>query len=135
METLRRPSTIDNKIADLVTELLHASTRLHLTHLSVTGVGSFAAHKALNEIYESIADKADDIAEQYQGIIEKVLPYPTNFSNISLKTKEEALSYLRDLYQRVNEIQKIVPYSEIINQLDELKSMIDSAKYKLILLQ
>lgn len=54
-------------IAELITRLFHARTNAHLLHLGVTGPGSFAAHKALNEFYDSIVDLADSIAEGYQG--------------------------------------------------------------------
>jgi hypothetical protein len=39
----------------------------HRRHLSVTGVGSFAMHMTLGEFYNAIGEKADAIAEAYQG--------------------------------------------------------------------
>ena len=39
----------------------------HRRHLAVTGPGSFAAHSALGSFYDDIIDKADTIAEAYQG--------------------------------------------------------------------
>jgi DNA-binding ferritin-like protein len=134
IDRLKRPGSVDKEVADLVFELLHSSTKTHITHLLVTGTGSYAAHKALNEFYDDIVDLADDIAEQYQGVVEKVLDYPDVVSIPQLKTKEDAIVYLRGLYNRINILQSKIPYSEIINQLDEVKSLIGSTKYKLILL-
>jgi len=39
----------------------------HREHLKTTGTGSFARHSALGEFYEAIVEKADEIAEAYQG--------------------------------------------------------------------
>lgn len=39
----------------------------HRRHLSVTGPGSFAMHMTLGEFYNAIGEKADAIAEAYQG--------------------------------------------------------------------
>ena len=46
MNKLQRPgsmpmvSNIDKATADLVVEMMHAGTKLHIAHLLVTGVGS-----------------------------------------------------------------------------------------------
>jgi pyridoxal biosynthesis lyase PdxS len=47
----------------------------------------------------------------------------------------EALSHMKELYNEIQELQKIMPFSEIVNQLDEMKSLIASTKYKLMFLQ
>ena len=39
----------------------------HRRHLSVTGPGSYAMHSTLGDFYSAIGDKADAIAEAYQG--------------------------------------------------------------------
>ena len=49
-----KKNKVDSMTADLVEELMNASTSFHKLHLQVEGVGSFAAHKALNEIYEAL---------------------------------------------------------------------------------
>jgi hypothetical protein len=55
--------------------------------------------------------------------------YPTTLSSV-----DEAVQYLRDLSGKVDTLQKMMPFSEIVNQLDEVKSLIDSTKYKLLFL-
>lgn len=138
IQKLQRPglsnNSVDKATAELVVELMHAGTKLHIAHLLVSGVGSYAAHKALNEIYDALPDHADTIAEGYQGAAEKLLTYP-ELSLPTIKTKDEAVAYLRSLYTKVNSLQSIMPYSEIVNDLDNIKSDINSAKYKLIFLQ
>jgi DNA-binding ferritin-like protein len=127
-------SNVDKATSDLVVEMMNAGTKLHITHLLVTGVGSYAAHKALNDIYDALPDHADTIAEAYQGASEKLLAYG-EVSLPTIRTKDEAVSYLRSLYGKVNNLQSMMPYSEIVNELDNVKSSINSAKYKLIFLQ
>jgi DNA-binding ferritin-like protein len=122
----------DYKCGELVFELLHSATKTHIAHLLTT---SYAAHKALNEFYDEVVGHADDIAEQMQGITEKLLTYPESVNIPPIRTVEDAIVYLRGLYDRVNMVQNAVPYSEIINQLDEVKSLIASTKYKLIFLK
>ncbi len=119
--------------AALVTDLMNAGVSMHQLHLKVTGQGSFAAHKALGEFYEAIQDHADSIAEQYQGARESLLDMPSP-PHVKLDSVESAIEMLRDLTVKVNALQKIMPFTEIVNQLDEVKSLIDSTKYKLLFL-
>lgn len=131
---IERPSTKDY-MAELCQELLMGSTKVHINHLLVTGTGSFAAHKAMNEFYDGVADQADTIAEAYQGATEKLLPFTGDSKLPIMKTAKDCLSYLRELYTRVDQAQKQCKYTEIINELDSVKLLIDSTKYKLIFLQ
>lgn len=117
----------------LVGELMSASVSFHSLHLKVTGPGSYAAHKALGDFYEGIQGHADSVAEQYQGARESLLDIPAVYPT-TLSSVDEAVQYLRDLSGKVDALQKIMPFSEIVNQLDEVKSLIDSTKYKLLFL-
>jgi DNA-binding ferritin-like protein len=115
----------------LITNLLHGATKTHFTHLKTT---SFAAHMALGEFYEAIPGLADAVAEQYQGATEQLLDYPeATLSPIS--TPEEAVDYLRGLYRMVQIVQDNCAHSEIVNELDVIKSQINTTKYKLIFLK
>lgn len=140
MAGLQRPSistpssNVDKMTAELAFELLNGVTKVHLNHLLVTGTGSFAAHKAMNEFYDGIGDLADDVVEHYQGASEKLLVFPTNMSFPTMKSAQDCVSYLRGVYAKVNALQAVMPYSELVNTLDEVKSLINSTKYKLIFL-
>jgi len=120
-----------SSIPALVVEMMHASNRLHILHLTVTGRGSFAAHKALQEIYEALVSHADSIAEGYQGATMQLLSYPDSSSPGKISSIEEAISYLKSLHDKITSIQKGVEFSEIVNDLDAVKSSINSAIYKL----
>jgi hypothetical protein len=122
--------SIDTMTAACVSELMNASTSFHKLHLKVTGVGSFAAHKALNDLYDALVDHADNLAEGYQGAAEILLKY-NEVPNKTLNTVEDGLDYIRMLIDMVTGLQSKMPYSEIVNELDTVKSSLNSAKYKL----
>ena len=124
----------DSMTAACVSELMNAATSFHKLHLKVTGTGSYAAHKALNDLYDALPGHADDLAEGYQGASEKLLSY-TDVLPRSLSSVEDGISYLRDMYAMVTSLQAKMPYSELVNSLDTVKDTIASAKYKLIFLK
>jgi DNA-binding ferritin-like protein len=127
-------ASCDTMTAACATELMNAASSFHKLHLKVKGAGSYAAHKALNELYDALPGHADTLIEGYQGASEKILDYKESTPR-TLNTVEEGLSYLRDMYQMVNGLQAKMPYSEIVNSLDTLKDTINSAKYKLLFLK
>ena len=120
--------------AALGNELMNAATSFHKLHLKITGLGSYAGHKALNEIYDAMPGHADDLIEGFQGAAEKILDLPNTMPR-TLNSVEEALSYLRELSSQVDSLQAIMPYSNIVNDLDTIKSSIDGVKYKLLFLK
>jgi DNA-binding ferritin-like protein len=135
---LKRPgnpgSSLEGQTSMLVGELMNAATSFHKLHLKVTGLGSFASHKALNELYDALPGHADALAEGFQGAAEKLLNYEDSAPRI-LNSVEEALSYIRELYQQTTSLQAVMPYSEIVNDLDMIKSTMNSIKYKLLFLK
>ena len=135
MQKIPRPSMMGpcTETAQLVAELQNSGISMHQLHLKITGPGSYAAHKALGDYYEGITDLIDSVTEQYQGAREKLLVYPV-VSTVKLNTTTDALSLLKDLYNKTTELQKLMPFSEVTNQLDEVKSLIASTKYKLLFL-
>lgn len=137
---LQRPSSygtggsLESKTAACVEELMNARNSFHKLHLRVQGLGSFASHKALNELYDALPDHADDLAEAFQGAAEKLLDYPEKASR-RLSSVDEALAYLREMKEMITSLQGEMPYSEIVNDLDNVKSTINSIKYKLLFLK
>jgi DNA-binding ferritin-like protein len=135
MQKLQRPSPM-GPCTETAAMLAHAqalTTSMHQLHLKITGPGSFSAHKALNEFYDGMPDLVDAVAEQYQGAREKLLDFPA-VSPYKCGSVQEAISHMKELYTEVNELQKIMPFSEVVNQLDEVKSLIASTNYNLMLL-
>ena len=126
--------SVDSMTAACVSELMNAATSIHKLHLKVTGTGSFAAHKALNELYDALPDHADNLAEGYQGAAEKLLSY-TEKAPRKLDSVADGLDYIREMVDMVSALQTKMPYSEIVNELDTVKSTLNSAKYKLLFLK
>lgn len=135
MQKLQRPSPMGpcTETAAMIAHSQALTTSVHQLHLKVTGPGSFSAHKALNEFYDGMPDLVDAVAEQYQGAREKLLDFPA-VSPYKCGSVQEAISHMKELYTEVAELQKIMPFSEVVNQLDEVKSLIASTKYKLMFL-
>lgn len=127
-------SSLESMTAACVSELMNAATSFHKLHLKVTGMGSYAAHKALNELYDALPGHADEIAEDFQGASEKLLEYQDVAPRV-LNSVSEALAYLREMKEMVTSLQNIMPYSEIVNELDNVKTTINGVKYKLLFLK
>ena len=146
MQKIARPSSkfeyggtasngsVETMTAACVTELMNAATSFHKLHLKVQGIGSYAAHKALNELYDALPGHADDLAEGFQGAAEKILIYKDVAPRV-IDTVAEAISYMREIYDMVNGLQDKMPYSELVNDLDNVKSTLNSIKYKLLFLK
>lgn len=136
MQKIPRPSggnSLDAQVAELINELMSTRTSLHKFHLKIKGLGSYAGHIALNEAYDALPGHADQIAEQFQGAAERLLNIPDH-TPVTVNTKEEALALVRDLKTCVEKTQAMMPYSEIVNDLDTIKTTINSLKYKLLFL-
>jgi hypothetical protein len=127
-------SSLDTMVAACAMELMNARNSFHILHLKVTGEGSYAAHKALNELYDQIPDFVDTLMEGYQGATEKILKC-SYLAPRTLEDVSDGVNYLRDIYGMINKLQGKLPYSEIVNNLDLVKDAINSTKYKLLFLK
>jgi hypothetical protein len=127
-------NSIDNMVASCAVELMNARDTFHKLHLKVTGNGSYAAHKALNELYEQLPDFIDTLVEGYQGVTEKILVCK-EIASRTVNDLSDGIDYLRELYAMINKLQTKLPYSEIVNNLDLVKDAINSTKYKLLFLK
>ena len=127
-------NNVHQMMGHCLSELMNVRTSMHQLHLTVTGPGSYAAHKALNSFYDALPDMIDSLVEGYQGASETLLVFE-EMPPRCIKTTEEALAYCREMYQRINKLQAAMPYSEIVNNMDLVKDAINSLKYKLIFLK
>ncbi len=135
IKTIPRPSPMGpcTETAAMVANAQALVVSIHQLHLKITGPGSHAAHEALGDFYEGMPGLVDKVAEQYQGAREKLLEYPT-VAAVKCSSVQEALTHMKELYNEIVELQRIMPFSEVVNQLDEIKSLIASTKYKLMFL-
>lgn len=135
---LKKPTLIvsQNKecnMSDLISELFSATISFHKLHLKISGGGSYSKHNALNSLYTGLPTIIDNLVEQYQGVTEYLMEIKEK-SPIILLSAEDSLSYIREIYNMVNTVQRGCVYSEIVNELDNLKGLLNSTKYKLIFL-
>jgi DNA-binding ferritin-like protein len=117
-----------------ICELMNASISFHKLHLKVNGVGAYATHMALGPLYEELPDLVDTITEAYQGAAERILVLPDCCPR-SLNSVEEAIVYIREIYDMICALQDIMCFSEISNELDNVKALLSSTKYKLLFLK
>lgn len=127
-------SSLDTMTAACATEMMNGAISFHRLHLKVKGDGSYAAHQALGGFYEGLHGHADTLVEGYQGVAEKLLTYK-DMPIRTLDDTADAVAYLRDMYNSINKLQGMMPYSEIVNNLDLVKDSINSTKYKLLFLK
>lgn len=117
----------------LLGTLMQSRNQAHIYHLQVQGMGSFAAHKALNEYYDAIVDRIDGIAESYQGRYGIITGYKMPEA---IREDNNARMYFDGLSKFVETIRKQIPQDSYIqNQIDEVVDLIESTKYKLKFLQ
>jgi len=108
-------------------KLFQLRDQIHLTHLSVTGIGSYASHKALNEFYDEILELTDSLIESYQGkygIVEIMVPASKKVDPIAAL---EALVEMTDGGELYNSFSE----TWIQNQCDEISQLAYQTLYKL----
>lgn len=103
-------------------KLFQSRDIIHLAHLKTK---SYSSHKALNHYYDELLDKIDNLIECYQGLYGLI--------NISIPSSsvEDPIKHLESLHKYINETKSIFQDSAILNQIDEIKSLIQSTLYKL----
>jgi DNA-binding ferritin-like protein len=113
--------------------LMQSRTQAHVYHLQVQGMGSYAAHKALNKYYDNIVDLIDVIAEAYQGRYGIITGYKMADT---IREDNNARMYFDGLSKFVEAIRKQLPQDSYLqNEVDEVVKLIESTKYKLKFLQ
>lgn len=117
-------------LPELIVELLDASNKFHILHLIVTGTSSYAQHKALNELYDKLRELTDQVAESFQGATGEIPKYKFVYAP-ELNSIEQALTYIKKLRDKIHEVQETIEQSEIVNDLDTIKTALNSAYYKL----
>jgi DNA-binding ferritin-like protein len=117
----------------LLGTLMQSRNQAHIYHLQVQGMGSYAAHKALNNYYEEIVDLVDSIAESYQGRYGIITGYKMADT---IREDNNARMYFDGLGKFVETVRKQLPQDSYLqNQVDEVVALIEGTKYKLKFLQ
>ena len=106
--------------------LMQAQITLRLIHWNTT---SYAEHKAVGKLYETLADLQDTCAEAYMGVYSRFGDVP--FSHAGLPG---AADYVTKLGDELMSCRLELPNdSELQNIVDEIMAAIDSTQYLLTL--
>jgi high-affinity Fe2+/Pb2+ permease len=124
-------SNHNEDFCDMVCQLLHSQTQVHIFHL---GTKSYSEHKALQNYYEGIDALVDGVIESYQGKYGLLTNYKS-FKNQSYKNKNQVLKYFTGLLNMIEEKRDCCDDSFIQNQIDTIQELAYSTMYKLKFLQ
>jgi high-affinity Fe2+/Pb2+ permease len=124
-------SNHNDDFCDMVCQLLHSQTQVHIFHL---GTKSYSEHKALQGYYEGIDALVDGVIESYQGKYGLLTNYKS-FKNQSYKNKNQVLKYFTGLLNMIEEKRDCCDDSFIQNQIDTIQELAYSTMYKLKFLQ
>ena len=120
----------------LISTLMASRDQAHIFHWQVTGQGSYATHKALNDYYDAVPDLVDGLVESYQGkhgIVKGYTPaeqYSEYDQSTVLKYFKGLASYVERCYDKLD-----AKDTYILNQMDNVKELVYSTIYKLENLQ
>ena len=124
----------NTQMDEFISYLMVCRNVLHAMHLKTQGQGSYATHKALNELYDSLVDHIDSIAEAYIGYYGKLLNLKFETGNEYLNMKP--VDYVAEILKHVEQCKsKYQDNSMILNEIDNLVKDLSSAHYKLKFLQ
>lgn len=115
---------------EMVSYLLHSQTQVHVFHLGTKGVGSYAAHKALQGYYEGIDGLVDGLIESFQGKYGLITNYETHDLS-KFESVEKCISYFEELGEMINDKRDSVEDSFLQNQIDTVQELLYSTLYKL----
>ena len=117
----------------LASIFLHSRTQAHEFHTRVTGPGSFAIHKALEEYYTEIVPLIDGLIEAYQGQF-GLIQYKQVNGLDNNASKENIIAYFDKLitFLKLERKAENLKESWIQNELDTIAKLLYSTKYKLV---
>jgi DNA-binding ferritin-like protein len=122
---------MNNNFSSLISYLLHSRTQAHVFHLQVTGAGAFAAHKALNDYYDSIVGLVDGLVESYQGKYGIITNY-SNYNLMSFTGIQQVVEYFTALNKTIEKLRVLETQdSEIQNDIDTVVTLVNSTIYKI----
>lgn len=99
---------------------------LRLIHWNTT---SYAEHKAIGKLYDSLADLTDTLAEAYMGIYGRFGNVPCQHTDLP-----EATTYVGEMADYIQSMRAELPNdTQLQNIVDEIASVVDSTNYLLTL--
>lgn len=118
--------------AKFVSKMFESREMAHVYHLQITGEGSYAGHKALDEYYNGILDFIDELIETYQGQYDIIEHYDV-INTDGTKTVDK-IQYFVELAEFIKSTRKVAFLEEdshLQNIIDEMVGLIYRTLYKL----
>jgi len=116
-----------------VSKIFESRQMAHVYHLQVKGdQGSFAAHMALGEYYNSVLELIDELIETYQGQYDLITGY--DLIDTSATSSKDKLEYFKELAQFVLQNKYVMLSKDdthLQNIIDEIAGLIFRLLYKL----
>jgi len=134
-ESKEAPESQATEVAEFIDCIMTGAVIVHKMHLRETGTGSYAAHKALNDLYNQLPEHADALAEAYQGYAGVILP---NISEVN-QMEYLAMNHLQYVEYLIKDVEED---RDCFGDCLALQSLVDallvdlfSARYKLKFLE
>ena len=122
-----------NPLSLLIGTLLQSRNQAQIYHWQTKGLGSGQAHLALQSYYEGIIPLVDGLVESYQGKYGILQGYKMAGT---LREDGAHTMYFEGLCRFMTSIKPSLPQDTYLqNQYDEIETLIQSTKYKLVNLQ
>ena len=112
-------------IPSFLSKLFYFQTATKFLHLKVTGTGSFAAHLALGDLYETLSELCDSLTETAQT--EEIL----NLTHEKILSSEINKDIITEMCTFVDSNRYVFPHSFQQNMIDNLTEKLALTKYKL----
>jgi DNA-binding ferritin-like protein len=126
------PQVQQSEPAKFLSKMFESREMAHVYHLQITGEGSYAGHKALDEYYSGILDLIDELVETYQGQYNIIEHYDV-INTDGTKTLDK-IQYFVELAEFIKSTRKVAFLEEdshLQNIIDEMVGLIYRTLYKL----
>jgi len=121
---MTKQSAPSSSAGGFISLLFEIRTNAHIAHLQTQ---SFAAHKALNELYDGIVDAADAFAEAYQGQYGIITGYNCGM----IAEGSDFTSYLEQCVPKVNSFRSTLTEGYLQQLIDNILELLYTTLYKL----
>ena len=111
-------------VQEYVSALLEIQDISHIAHLQTS---SFAEHKALNKLYDGIADQFDAFVEAYQGKYGIIKGY----KSFKLEEGVEMVSYLKEKMTSFEGYKSTLTDGYLQQMVDNTQELLSTTLYKL----
>ena len=110
--------------SEFMTMLFSIEVVGHIAHLQTT---SFAAHMALNELYQGMPELRDAFAEAYQGQYGIIKGY----KSVEPQEGVDMVSYLRNCVKEITEFRSTITEGYLQQLIDNILEFLNGVIYKL----